>query len=85
MLHYPWDIWICFQLQQQHHLQQQILRQQYQAQERQLTEMHEQQLHQLKVSSILKTLYIYIYTDLLFYYVSLDKFSSLIVILYGSS
>ncbi|KAI4480596.1 hypothetical protein M0804_010149 [Polistes exclamans] len=37
------------ELQQQHHLQQQILRQQYQAQERHLAEMHEQQMHQLKL------------------------------------
>ena len=43
---------LCFQLQQQHQLQQQILRQQYQAQERQLAELHEQQMHQLKVSCL---------------------------------
>ncbi|XP_076244011.1 histone deacetylase 4 isoform X2 [Calliopsis andreniformis] len=40
---------MCFQLQQHHQLQQQILRQQYQAQERQLAELHEQQMHQLKL------------------------------------
>lgn len=47
----PWDIWVLFQLQHHHHIQQQILRQQYQAQERHLQELQEQQMKQLKVKT----------------------------------